>query len=107
MECAGDVRNVMPIAAPQPTSSDEANVRAADPFALFAAHVNPRFAQVLRLIGFDKRWQRALGPYLWDDKGDLYLDLLAGYGVFNVGRNHPRICDALISHIASEAPSLI
>ena len=78
-----------------------------DPFALFAEHVNPRLGQVLHLIGFDKAWQRALGPYLWDKDGDRYLDLLAGYGVFNVGRNHPRVRDALVNHLMSEAPSLV
>ncbi len=100
--------NVIPSTETWPaTQAAGSDARAADPFALFSAHVNPRFAQVLRLIGFDKRWQRALGPYLWDDKGDRYLDLLAGYGVFNVGRNHPQVCSALINHIASEAPSLV
>ncbi|MBX6370241.1 MAG: aspartate aminotransferase family protein [Rhodospirillales bacterium] len=90
----------MPPATPEPTHDD-------DPVALLSAHINPRLAQVLRLIGFDKRWHRARGAYLWDDQGTQYLDLLAGYGVFNVGRNHPGIRDALIDHLASEAPSLV
>ena len=41
---------------------------------------------------------RARGAYLWDDTGRQYLDMLAGYGVFNIGRNHPvvaRVADAL------------
>jgi acetylornithine/succinyldiaminopimelate/putrescine aminotransferase len=92
---------------PTTTLPDPPDAYDDDRFALFAAHINPRFAQVLRLIGFDKRWQRALGPYLWDEDGERYLDLLAGYGVFNFGRNHPRIRDALIDHLASEAPSLV
>ena len=78
-----------------------------DPFELFSNHINPRLARVLQLIGFDRHWQRGVGPYLWDENGQRYLDLLAGYGVFNVGRNHPYIRDALIDHLMSDAPSLI
>lgn len=80
---------------------------APDPNDLHAAHINPRFAKVLKLIGFDRAWQRASGAYLWDEKGDRYTDLLAGYGVFNVGRNHPKIIEALIAHLQSQSASLV
>ena len=32
---------------------------------------------------------RDAGQYLYDRKGDRYLDLLSGFGVFAIGRNHP------------------
>jgi acetylornithine/succinyldiaminopimelate/putrescine aminotransferase len=78
-----------------------------DRHAIFAEHINPRLARVLRLIGFDRRWTRGAGAHLWDEAGERYLDLLAGYGVFNVGRNHPVVRDALIAHLASETASLV
>ncbi|MCB1738742.1 MAG: aspartate aminotransferase family protein [Gammaproteobacteria bacterium] len=65
------------------------------------------FAKVLRTIGFDRCYVRAEGAYLWDEKGTRYLDMLAGYGVFNVGRNHPYIKDALCRFMAEDYPSLV
>lgn len=78
-----------------------------DPGALHAAHINPRFAKVLQLIGFDRTWVRAEGAALFDERGERYLDMLAGYGVFNMGRNHPRIRDALIDYLGSDDASLV
>lgn len=75
--------------------------------ALHAAHVNPMFARVLETIGFDRCYVRGSGCHLWDDRGVKYLDMLAGYGVFCVGRNHPFIRDALTEFLAIDHPSLV
>jgi ornithine--oxo-acid transaminase len=79
----------------------------ADPFDSYAKHVNPQFVRVLRAIGFDRRWARAEGAYLWDDEGRRYLDLLGGYGMFNVGRNNPRVRAALVEALELETPSSV
>ncbi len=76
-------------------------------YALHREHVNPRFAQVLRLIGFDRCYVRAKGPYLWDETGTRYLDLISGYGVFALGRNHPGVGRALQEFLALDHPSLV
>lgn len=76
-------------------------------YELHQAHVNPMFAKVLRTIGFDRCYVRAEGPYLWDENGVRYLDLLSGFGVFNVGRNHPAIRRALIDFMEMDYPSLV
>ena len=76
-------------------------------YALHQAHVNPMFAKVLRTIGFDRCYVRAEGPYLWDDSGARYLDMLGGYGVFNVGRNHPDVRKVLVDFMESDYPSLV
>ena len=55
-------------------------------FELFEKHINPVFVKVLRIIGFNRSWVRGEGPYLWDESGTRYLDFLANWGVFNVGR---------------------
>jgi len=75
--------------------------------ALHAAHVNPMFARVLKTIGFDRCYVRGRGCHLWDDRGARYLDMLAGYGVFAFGRNHPFIRDALTDFLATDHPSLV
>ena len=57
-------------------------------YELHAAHVNPSNVRTLKTIGFDRCYVRAEGPYLWDVNGEKYLDMLSGYGVFGLGRNH-------------------
>ena len=63
--------------------------------ALQRENINPQFARVLRLIGFDKVYVRGVGQYLYDEQDCEYLDMLAGYAVHNVGRNHPTVIQAL------------
>ncbi|HTO68878.1 MAG TPA: aspartate aminotransferase family protein [Myxococcota bacterium] len=76
-------------------------------FALHEQYLNTQHARVLRTIGFDRRYVRATGPYLWDDAGEKYLDLLSGYGVFALGRNHPAVVGALREVLEAELPSLV
>ena len=79
----------------------------ADAHALFAEHVNPQFAKVLRTIGLDRFYVRAQGAYLWDEAGNRYLDFLGGYAVFNVGRNHPTVRKALADCLAADLASMV
>ncbi|HVR74657.1 MAG TPA: aspartate aminotransferase family protein [Planctomycetota bacterium] len=81
--------------------------RAAENVILHDQHVNPQLARVLRTIGFDKSWVRGEGPYLYDLQGRQHLDMLAGYGVFNVGRNHPTVRKALVDFLAEDHASLV
>lgn len=76
-------------------------------YDLHAAHVNPANVRTLRTIGFDRCYVRAEGPYLWDVEGHRYLDMLAGYGVFALGRNHPEIRRILKDFLDLEYPSLV
>src|SRR5262249_36178443 len=71
----------------------------------FEAYVNPQFARVLRTIGFDRNWARSEGAYLYDDDGNRYLDWLGGFGMFNVGRNNPRVRNWLIEAMELQTPS--
>jgi len=63
--------------------------------------------RLLRTIGFDRRWDRAEGAYLWDSDGNRYLDVLGGFGMFNVGRNNPRIREALIEALELRRPGSV
>ncbi|MEY4117478.1 MAG: hypothetical protein RLZZ116_806 [Planctomycetota bacterium] len=74
---------------------------------LHAEHVNPRFASVLRTIGYDKTYVRAAGAHLWDAQGNRYLDMLGGYAVCNFGRNHPTIRKALADYLTLELPTMV
>jgi ornithine--oxo-acid transaminase len=63
--------------------------------------------RVLKTIGFDRVWSRAQGQYLYDSEGHRYLDLLGGFGMFNVGRNNPRIRAALIESLELDTPGSV
>jgi len=76
-------------------------------YDLQAEHINPANVRALKTIGFDRCYVRAEGPYLWDIQGKKYLDLLSGYGVFGVGRNHPAVRRALTDFLNSDYPSLV
>jgi ornithine--oxo-acid transaminase len=80
---------------------------AGENYELHAKHVNPANVRTLKTIGFDRCYTRAMGPHLWDVKGEKYLDLLGGYGVFGLGRNHPEICRVLKEFLDLEYPSLV
>jgi ornithine--oxo-acid transaminase len=69
--------------------------RAGEGAQLWDRYLNPQTAKVLHSVGLDRQWVRAQGAYLWDDKGDRYMDWLAGFGVFGVGRNHPVVRKAI------------
>jgi ornithine--oxo-acid transaminase len=81
--------------------------RGAEALDLHAQTINPQFVRLLRTIGFDRHWARAEGAYLWDSDGNRYLDLLGGFGMFNVGRNNPRIREALVEALELERPGSV
>lgn len=75
--------------------------------ALWAQYLNPQTPKVVRSIGFDRRWTRAEGPYLYDESGRRYLDFLAGFGVFGLGRNHPAVRRALQEVMDAELADMV
>src|SRR5436305_14297157 len=76
-------------------------------YDLHARHVNPVFVKMLKTIGFDKGYVRGEGCHLWDEQGNKYLDLLTGWGVFALGRNHPKVKAALTEVLSADLPNLV
>ncbi|MGD0767326.1 MAG: aspartate aminotransferase family protein [Tepidisphaeraceae bacterium] len=76
-------------------------------FDLHQRHLNPAFVKMLRAINFEKRYVRGEGCYLWDEDGNKYLDLLTGWGVFALGRNHPKIKSVLKQLLEMDRPNLV
>jgi 4-aminobutyrate aminotransferase-like enzyme len=81
--------------------------RAGEDYELYARTINPQFMRVLRTIGFDRVWSRAEGQYLYDQDGNRYLDWLGGFGMFNVGRNNPRVREALAETLDLQTPGSV
>jgi acetylornithine/succinyldiaminopimelate/putrescine aminotransferase len=71
------------------------DARRGEGYALHARYLNHQTPRVLHAIGFDRVYERADGTCFFDADGERYLDFLAGFGVFGVGRNHPVVRQAL------------
>lgn len=48
---------------------------------------------------FDITPVKAEGSYIWDDKGDRYLDLYGGHAVISIGHKHPQYVKKLTSQL--------
>src|ERR1700687_5038825 len=81
--------------------------REAERYQLHLSHLNEQMVRVLKTIGFDKRYQRGAGQYLYDPQGERYLDLLSGWGVFAIGRNHPAVRETLKMVLDADFPNLV
>jgi ornithine--oxo-acid transaminase len=81
--------------------------REAERFAMHTRHLNEQMVRVLKTIGYDVGFCKGRGQYLYDRNGAEYLDLLSGFGVFALGRNHPAVRDALKSVLEAELPNLV
>ena len=68
---------------------------AGDELERWGRTINPQFVRVLKTIGFDRTWVTAHGAYLYDAGGNRYLDMLGGFGMYNLGRNNPQVRAAL------------
>lgn len=76
-------------------------------YDLHSRHINPAFVRMLKTIGFDKAYRRGEGAYLYDSEGHRYLDLLTGWGVFALGRNHPKVRAILQDVLERDMPNLV
>lgn len=81
--------------------------REAERYALHTHHLNEQMVRVLKTIGFDVGFKSGRGQYLFDRTETRYLDLLSGFGVFAIGRNDPRVRDALKNVLDSDLPNLV
>jgi ornithine--oxo-acid transaminase len=79
--------------------------RAGEEMALNDRYLNPKLGRIVRTLGYDRQWRRGEGAHLIDSDGTRYLDLLSGYGVFAIGRNHPKaiaaVREAMDAHTAN------
>lgn len=81
--------------------------RQAQRSSMHSRHLNEQLVRVLKTIGYDVGFKRGQGQYLYDREDVRYLDLLSGFGVFAIGRNHPTLRDALKSVLDSDLPNLV
>src|SRR5207248_3260242 len=80
--------------------------RAREEMALNDRYLNPQMGRILRTLGFDKSWVGGDRTHLIDSDGNRYLDLISGYGVFALGRNHPDVVAAVQDVLAAGTANL-
>src|SRR3546814_913263 len=81
--------------------------RQGEKYALHEKHLNTQLVRVLKTLGYGVNFARGEGPHLYDVAGRRYLDLLSGFGVFALGRNHPAIAAALRQVLEAQLPGLV
>ena len=81
--------------------------RMGENYDLHSRHLNPTLVQVQRTIGFDRVYTHAKGAYLYDAEDRPYLDFLSGYSVFNIGRNHPVVAQAIRDALDLDLPNMV
>jgi ornithine--oxo-acid transaminase len=86
---------------------DIVTTRLGENYELHDRYVNRTLVKVQRTIGFDKVYARAEGAYLYDMDGKDYLDFLSGYGVYNIGRNHPAIQKTIRDVLEMDLPNMV
>src|SRR5882724_4404769 len=81
--------------------------RQAQRSSMHSRYLNEQLVRVLKTIGYDVGFQKGQGQYLFDRDGARYLDLLSGFGVFAIGRNHPVLRETLKSVLDSDLTNLV
>jgi ornithine--oxo-acid transaminase len=81
--------------------------REGERYALHSQHLNEQMVRMLKTIGYDVGFKRGEGPYLYDREDQKYLDLLSGFGVFALGRNHAGVRSALKAVLDADLPNLV
>lgn len=71
-------------------------------------HINPSFLQYRKSVSNDFAlldWYDAFPgtPWFKDHRGHKYIDLLGGYGIYNVGRRHPHVVHTVQCQLQKQA----
>src|SRR6267154_2441747 len=74
---------------------------------LYSKHVNPQWVRLLDLLEMNVRYQHCSGVELFTADGRRILDFLSGYGVHNIGHNHPAVVAALREELDQNGPAMI
>jgi ornithine--oxo-acid transaminase len=89
-----------------PTIHELIATRTGEELALNDRYLNPQMGRILRTLGIDKTWVAGDRAYLIDAAGERYLDLISGYGVFALGRNHPDVIAGVQDVLAAGTANL-
>jgi putrescine aminotransferase len=69
----------------------------------YKRYYNAQHVEYLRRYGLLKTVKEASGAEIIDNDDKRYIDFVAGYGIFNIGHNHPRVINELIDELKSNS----
>ncbi|MCX7730981.1 MAG: aminotransferase class III-fold pyridoxal phosphate-dependent enzyme [Candidatus Caldatribacterium sp.] len=65
----------------------------------YMKYLNPGLARLYKFANLATVEWRGEGAKVFDIFGEAYIDCIGGFGVFNVGRNHPRVVARVIEQL--------
>ncbi len=68
-------------------------------FTAYGEFVNSTYPLFLNRLGLNKVAIKAEGCIITDSGGKTYIDCVGGYGLFNLGHNHPKIIHVLTEYL--------
>jgi putrescine aminotransferase len=71
-------------------------------FESYQKFINPTYPLFLKKLGLDRVAVKAEGVLINDAEGKTYIDCVGGYGLFNLGHNHPEILRALTDQLSEK-----
>jgi ornithine--oxo-acid transaminase len=74
---------------------------------LYEQFVNPQWAKLLDVLQMNVEYARCEGGELLTADGTRLLDFISGYGVHNIGHNHPRVIEALKAELDCRGPAML
>lgn len=75
-------------------------------FQRYAEYINPFKVDSLRSIEFDRLFIEAKGCYLFDENGNAYLDLVAGFGSNTLGHCHSQLLNKMTETLMLAKPNI-
>ena len=74
---------------------------------LYEDHVNPQWVRLLDLLRMNATYKTCRGAELFTTDGDVILDFLSGYCVYNAGHNHPHVVQAIQAELERSGPAML
>jgi putrescine aminotransferase len=98
-------RDVLGIIGKQTLASDERERIIQDSVKYWTDHVNPGFLQYRKSVSTDYtavEWDDE-GAVFRDVHGKVFIDMLGGFGIYNVGHRHPKVLKAVTEQLQKQA----
>jgi putrescine aminotransferase len=70
-----------------------------DLYEFYSKFISSTYPSFLKKFGLIKTAKRAEGSVITDSSGKNYIDCVGGYGLFNIGHNHPKIIRDIITQL--------
>lgn len=67
----------------------------------YTDNISSSYPEYLKRLGINNIAVEANGVYITDSNGKQYIDCTCGYGIFNLGHNHPKITESVIDVLKS------